>query len=65
MLDLNQQSSKKKIKAISIDEKFYLEKILKKYGTDFEKAVVDDKVNKFYWTANQMAKKYNSYLHHY
>ncbi|KRX06847.1 hypothetical protein PPERSA_11492 [Pseudocohnilembus persalinus] len=51
---------KKKLN-LSLDEKWAMEKIYKKYKTNFSKAYLDNKVNTFCWNENQMQKKYDAY----
>ncbi|EGR34358.1 hypothetical protein IMG5_014800 [Ichthyophthirius multifiliis] len=61
----DEQYTKQKQGQITIDEEWAIEKIYKKYKTNFQKAYIDHKVNTFMWTESQMKKKYNAYIEKY
>lgn len=52
---------KKRMTKLSVDDANYLEPLIKKYGNNYERAAKDIKLNRLQWTANQIAKKYESY----
>jgi DNA-binding Lrp family transcriptional regulator len=53
--------SKKRMTKLSVDDANYLEPLVKKYGTNYERAAKDIKLNRMQWTGNQIAKKWQSY----
>lgn len=46
---------------ITQDEGFLVRNLYKKYGEDYNKMVMDHKVNKMQWNANQIKKKFDAY----
>ena len=56
------KEKKEKTGKLSIDDSMYLERLLKKWGTNYEKMAKDIKLNKMQWTAHQIEKKHHSYL---
>jgi len=46
---------------ITQDEAFMVRNLYKKYKEDYEKMVMDHKVNKMQWTATQIQKKFQAY----
>lgn len=58
---LSSESGKKRLTKLSVDDVNYLEPLIKKYGDNYERAAKDIKLNRMQWTANQIAKKYESY----
>ena len=46
---------------LSLDDKMYLEPLLKKYGTDYKKMSKDVKLNKMQWTEHQVELKHKEY----
>ena len=46
---------------ITQDEGFIVRNLYKKYGEDYEKMVMDHKVNKMQWTATQIKKKFQDF----
>lgn len=59
---LTKNDVKKDKLRISLDDKMYLEPLLKKYGQNFEAMMADVKLNKMQWNANQIKKKHEQYL---
>lgn len=47
---------------MNLDEKFAIEKLVKRYKEDFNKMVKDIKINKFQWNMTQLKKVYNKYI---
>lgn len=58
--EINIPAGKQKPK-ITQDEGFIVKNLYKKYGTNFEDMVIDHKVNKLTWTANQIKNKFVAY----
>ena len=50
---------------ITDDEKFIVQNLAKKYGTNFDKMMMDHKVNKLQWNPNQIQKKFDHYQRKY
>jgi len=46
---------------ITQDEGFYVKNLYKKYGENYEAMVMDHKLNKMQWNANQIKKKFDAY----
>jgi len=46
---------------ITQDEGFLVRNLYKKYGEDYNKMVMDHKVNKMQWNANQIKKKFDAF----
>lgn len=47
---------------LSLDDKLYLEPLLRKYGSDFGAMAADVKLNKMQWNHNQIRKRHEQYL---
>ena len=62
MLKGENKEKKEKTGKLSIDDSMYLERLLKKWGTNYEKMAKDIKLNKMQWTAHQIEKKHRAYL---
>jgi hypothetical protein len=46
---------------LSVDDANYLEQLLKRWGSNYERMSKDIKLNKMQWTAHQIEKKHESY----
>jgi len=46
---------------LSLDDKLYLEPLLERYGTDYDKMVRDVRLNRLQWNAHQIEKKHEQY----
>ncbi|GJQ10607.1 hypothetical protein GpartN1_g2398.t1 [Galdieria partita] len=66
LVEYYEQLSKQKIrrdpKHLTRSEKLYLSNIFHKYGTNFERAFRDTKLNYLQWTETQLAKYYTIWL---
>lgn len=58
---LNEGTFEESKPKITQDEGFYVKNLYKKYGENFDKMVMDHKVNKMQWTETQIRKKFNAY----
>lgn len=58
---LSKDEAKKDRLRISLDEKMFLEPLLKKHGEDYVRMAKDVKLNKMQWNANQIQKKHEQY----
>lgn len=54
-------NKKEKIGKMSIDDGIYLEKLLKRWGTNYARMAQDIKLNRLQWTAQQIEKKHETY----
>lgn len=52
---------RKRTTKLSVDDASYLEVLLKKWGTNYERMAKDAKLNRMQWTALQIAKKHEAY----
>lgn len=57
---LTKSDIKKDRLRLSLDEKLYLEPLIKKYGDDFQAMMNDVKLNKMQWNVNQIKKNTNN-----
>lgn len=48
-------------KFMELDHQMIVKKMMEKYDEDFEKMERNVKINKYYWTANQIKKKFKEY----
>ena len=52
---------KEKLGKLTVDDSMYLEKMLKRWGTNYGRMAQDFKLNKMQWTAHQIEKKHETY----
>ena len=51
-------SKKKRMAKVTVDDAYYLEALLKKWGINYERMAKDVKLNKMQWNAHQIQKKH-------
>ena len=51
-------SEKKRVAKLTVEDASYLEGLLKKWGTNYERMAKDVKLNRMQWTAHQILKKH-------